>query len=253
MAGPDDVRLAEMVESAIAETAASLVRRGMSTDHELISQFVLGKSATSFAAVGHLCKKGFGPDALVVARSILENAINLAYINRDPEKMCGRFLEFEHVEEYRQLEALKDATNGEMRPSPSEEAEIESEYRKVKDDYKGPSWSGASIQAMASECGLGLEYAQVYRLASGFAHGGARSVHTYIERKGPQYDVRLGAPGEEFTGRALLSASISMLLVMNEVCRAYGIDPPPAIREAQDLGDNLGRTQLGMQSGRGSG
>lgn len=252
MTGPDDVRLAEMVQSAIAETASSLVHRGMSTDHDLISQFVLGKSATSFAAVRHLCAKGFGPDALVIARSILENAINLAYINRDPEKMSRRFLEYEHVEEYRQLQALKDAAHGEMCPSRDEEAAIESEYRKVKDDYKGPSWSGASIHAMASECGLGLEYAQVYRLASGFVHGGARSLHTYIERKGPRYDVRLGAPGEEFTGRALLSASISMLLVLDEVCRAYGIDPPPVIREAHNLGDNLGRTQLGMRSGEGS-
>ncbi|MGE5542809.1 MAG: DUF5677 domain-containing protein, partial [Bacillota bacterium] len=146
---------ARMIAQAIGETASLLQGRGMSSDHEFIAQFVLGKSATSYAAVRHLCQEGFGPDALMIARTIFENAINLAYINRRPEERSRRFLEFEHVEEYRQIEALKKAFPGKRVVTAGDEERITDEYEAVKHNYKGASWSGETMHAMAMECGLG--------------------------------------------------------------------------------------------------
>ncbi|MGE5484723.1 MAG: DUF5677 domain-containing protein [Ignavibacteriales bacterium] len=232
---------ARMIAQAIGETASLLQGRGMSSDHEFIAQFVLGKSATSYAAVRHLCQEGFGPDALMIARTIFENAINLAYINRRPEERSRRFLEFEHVEEYRQIEALKKAFPGKRVVTAGDEERITDEYEAVKHNYKGASWSGETMHAMAMECGLGPQYALIYRLASGFVHGGPRSVHTYIERQAGHYDVRLGAPDEEFTDRALLSAGMSVLIVLEEVCRAYGEEPPGEVRAAQSMAGKIGQ------------
>lgn len=240
MAGSATRRFARMTASAIKETASLLQERGMSSDPEFIAQFVLGKSATSFEAVRHLCRDGFGPDALMIARTIFENAINLAYINKRPAERAALFLEFEHVEEYRQMESLKKALPSERVVSAEDENRIGAEYRKVRNNYKGASWSGESMQSMALECGLGLQYALIYRIASGFVHGGPRSAHTYIERQAGHCDVRLGAPGEEFTDGALLSAGLSVLLALEEVCRAYGAEPPDVIRTARSMAEGIG-------------
>lgn len=163
---------------------------------------LFAKSTKAFRAIQHLCNNGigYGEDAIILTRSLLENLITLAYISNpqstdERERRAKLFINWIIIDGNRLKDRLKDGDpvkaqleqnlkimdpNGEI-------------YKKAKRLFQEQccnicksgrrqnkwSWSGLSIKDMAEEVGL-LEpyYNKVYWLYSQIVHphpGGSSS------------------------------------------------------------------------------
>lgn len=232
------LELADQVHRAIVQTAE--LNPPLGDEHRWLAAYLLAKTVTSFHAVRLLCVHGYGEDALVLARTMIENAINLAYINKDPTGRVGLFLDYHYIEANHQLTELKKVLGQEPLFPPETEREIMNGYERVRTKYpKKDRWSGKPLSAMATECGLEVQYALVYRFGSEIAHGAISSLHRYVSEEENQVQVRLGTPARDLTDEALLSGSISVLMALAEVYHLYGFEPPSAFEEANRLIKNM--------------
>lgn len=168
-------------------------------DHAL---FIFAKSTKTYRAIEHLCNKGigYGEDAIILSRSLLENLINLAYISnphqeKEREHHAKLFVNWLIIDLKRKRDALP--SNDPIRPQLEQYLkeyenigvnydeinklhQEECNNHKTKDKQSDKRfWSGLSIKNMAEEIGL-LDpyYNKVYWMYSKIAHphpGGSSS------------------------------------------------------------------------------
>ena|GEM_PF-3888052 len=226
-------RIAKLTNQAIQETAG-LFEKDIKEfdDHRILTQFFLSKTVTSFFAVWILCKNGYGQDALVILRTIFENLVNLSYVNKYPDTRVPLFIEYDHI---RARQKLKDYENCYGETGHEEHRKyIMEQYDRVKRNYpKKFSWSQVPLFEMAKSCGLEKEYYRVYTIGSEFIHGGSDTVSDYIRRNESHFDVRFGERSDEKTNFALLSACSLVLIVIQEACSVFALDPPACCDELE--------------------
>jgi hypothetical protein len=75
-----------------------------SSDFKLAAYVVLIKGLKTFHAIQTLCRCGFGSDALALCGSLFENVVDLAYMGLAPVRRPLRFMQFEQVGKYHQLQ-----------------------------------------------------------------------------------------------------------------------------------------------------
>lgn len=175
-----------------------------------VSIFLFAKSTKTFRALIVLCSEGYGQDAAILARSMLENIINLAYINKDDKQNRAKlFITYSLINREGKVGQIKSNQNlrkyynkdiekkfmQKFGKYLSEAKEIrDKEYKKIK-KIKGKnkiskySWSHLSIKEMIKEfdnekCEFeNLYYNQVYWLVSQFSHPDINSSVNYVEEK----------------------------------------------------------------------
>ena len=169
-----------------------------------VTVFLLAKSTKSFRALNILCEKGFGEDAAIIARSILENLITLSYINKEnSEERAELFSGYAAINREEKIKELKEDKEDidllseieikekenkddgidvvkdrieKIRNKECQRIKNNSEYKTVK--Y---SWSCLSIKDMAKETGLyKIYYNQIYWLICQFSHPDSRSSKSYM-------------------------------------------------------------------------
>lgn len=145
--------------------------------------FFFAVSYKSFSAITILAAKGFGEDAAVLSRSLVENATNLLYISEDPDTRTDLYLEYEYVARNRYVQMLEasgylDIDAG----SQAARERLRDLYEMVRQRYPNEFlWSGKSVRFMADEVGLGSHYRYAYKYFSDVAHAGPSMVNQVLQ------------------------------------------------------------------------
>ncbi len=232
-------KLIALTKESINKTADLIEGRKIETNQEILSQFFLGKTVTTFYAVSALCNMGYGQDAIVLVRTMLENLINYRYINQEPEERSQLFIEFDYIKAKKRLRTYS-ALFPEKEIDPEVLKEIDEKYSRVIDNYPKSiscslQWAGKNNADMAKACDLENLYQMIYPLASSFAHGGSESTVDYIEKGQKGFIIRLGSPSDELIIQSVTSACSIVLLMIQDTCELFSIQPPPVCYEALDL------------------
>ncbi len=154
--------------------------------------FMMGKAFKTYEALGMLCKSGYGEDAFMLARTLFELMITLAYILQDEtEERLLRYMSYDWVTRKRMYEYIATKKDLSMHLNKAIEsgnkentiAEVEEEYKKVmeKYNYSNNTWSDKTIKGMSEAVGRSDAYNTVYRLQCNVGHTNARSMNEYIK------------------------------------------------------------------------
>ncbi|MDW7730721.1 MAG: DUF5677 domain-containing protein [Bacillota bacterium] len=225
----------ELSQTAIDSFLNVMDQRRAVNNHDLLANYFIGKTITTFYSVCFLCEKGYGEDAMVLSRTMLENLINYSYINREPEENTELFIEFDKVRAKKRLNNYRAIYPEKHIPEEVVET-IERNYEEVKEKYKTDSclqtWSGKNLADMAIKCGLQEYYRIIYPLASSYAHGSVETSVSYINKQGKGYSVRAGQPCDEFTAEAIYAACSILLMLIGETFDLYDIETPDKVNDA---------------------
>jgi len=161
------------------------------------SSFLFAKSTKTFRALNILCQNGYGEDAAILARSVLENVINLAYMNEDDKQNRAELFIYHSFIDRKNK--IKQIENNQYYPQNIEKKftdKFEEVYKKAvklqdyeckkikserKYNIKKQSWSCLSLANMAEETKLKeLYYDQIYWLISNLSHPSDNASMNYI-------------------------------------------------------------------------
>jgi hypothetical protein len=138
-----------------------------------------------------LCTNGFGEDATILLRSLLELSINLQYIADDEERRAVLFCEYSHVEKNDFEKILRSFANDHpddtiiatiLKSKTKEQSDEKAyEYRKVMKNYPNPrNWADQSIRQMAKVTGMDFQYI-LYKMFCRISHPSPEGSDTYLK------------------------------------------------------------------------
>jgi len=199
-----------------------------STPAQQMVRFALGKAHKTHRAILILCGQGYGEDAAVLLRTLLELAIDVRYMKLDPGEDRGqRWLDYYWVTRYefsrtaaKSSLAEFDDVRQEIQQHPEVQERIEAEARRVqqrwkfwKDEHKGNlvrpgNWHGSNTRQIPREIGWELSYDLVYSQTSLLSHTSVRAANDYLMETGVDDTTRLNAaPSENYVERVVASAA----------------------------------------------
>lgn len=196
-------RLAIEVKSKITHLERSPV---------IASTLLINSAIKTYDAIIFLAKKGYGQQALILVRSILESAIDFQYILNDPKNRSSQYLEYAKKERYDLIAALKRMHGENTIQKLFNEGVLENirrDYENLPFDFSDRkynySWSGKSIKQMARETGFESHYDVLYRILCYHTHstpsGVISGVKPHIEEV--KVDISYG-PSRELIGEVFL-------------------------------------------------
>jgi len=162
------------------------------SDKDFFIAFIIGKAFKTYEATGLLCRSGYGEDAFMLARTLLELMVTASYILQDDtEDRLMRYMNYDWVTRKKMYDYIvtKDelltGINKEIESGNKEDtlAEVEEEYKKAmkKYEYKNGTWSDKSIKGICEAIGRSDLYNTVYSLQCTIGHTNARSMNDYIK------------------------------------------------------------------------
>lgn len=191
---------------------------GTGKPKELFVAFALGKAYKTHQAVLNLCIQGYGQDAAILVRSLLDLAIITPYILNDPtDGRVNRYLEHGWIKKEQMFNhATKENPSLAMafeerakNPKPNDltkETVIE-QAKLAQDTYQFDryDWSDKTIAKMAQEVGKGKAYQTVYKLMSDISHSSVNAMSEYmkVDETGVTVDI---SPGTIWVEECLVSA-----------------------------------------------
>jgi len=178
-------RLSEIVELWVTFKPST-----PSTPAQQMVRFALGKAHKTHRAIVVLCRQGYGEDAAILLRTLLELAIDVRYIALDPGDDRGqRWLDYDSVTRYEfSATALRsplpewDDVRQSIQEDPALQQRIDAEARRVQKRWGfwkaerkgrliGPGyWHGSSTKQIAKQIGWEWSYDLVYTQTSLLTH-----------------------------------------------------------------------------------
>jgi hypothetical protein len=127
-----------------------------------------------------LVVSGFDEDASVLLRTMLEAAITLGYISKDPNLRVDRFVEYEYIAQYRLLKVM-DKHYPTTHISNERRQTIYEDYTSNKHKFRREDqWSDKSIGQMAEEVGMTFWYDVVYKSGSSYVHSNITATRGFM-------------------------------------------------------------------------
>jgi len=155
----------------------------------------LAKAQKSFWAILSLCERGFGEDAQILVRSLLEQAIAVKFIRLDTEKRLWDYIDYEVALKEKFLEEKQDSRKvlgsdfnakalrqdiKEQKESISSEGRDPDRFRTTNNKVRN-NWSGKGIETMAKKTQLIWHYDTVYWLACNLSHSTTLGLDHFVE------------------------------------------------------------------------
>jgi hypothetical protein len=167
-----------------------------------------------------LCQKGFGPEAGIVLRSLMEHTINMEWIAKeDSDHRAQLFLDYFHVarkklyDNYDKHGVLSNLSDAEKELMESRE-EIERRYTEVRANYpKEMYWAPKTIKSRAREVGARYDWDFYYWHLSFLAHPNAASQFEFLLRGEPKDALVIGPSYSMIHDVVHLSCKYLMLAV----------------------------------------
>ncbi len=171
---------------------------------ELFTKTVFGRACKNHYAIVLLCEQGYGEDALILTRTLLEIMITYAYITKaDSEQRFARYKEFEKIIRKRGANYINQKselssefskrTGGELI---STLKNLNEECERLVDEY-GDSfkyhWSGKKIIELLKDIEREDLYETVYRLQCSHAHVDISGMTSVLSLRDGSVEIDIGA------------------------------------------------------------
>lgn len=198
--------------SALVEKYAE-ARIQPENDKDLLVLVSLAKAQKTHAALMLLAEQGYGEDAMVLCRSVLELLITVKYILADPtDQRVNRYIDHDWIERKELYENLKERQefsflSGEEREKLENDLQTGADSAHAKHAgyraYQG--WSDKNMAEMAAEVGEESNFKLCYQIQCGFSHSSSRSINEYVKKEDgiPAFDA---GPSDKYVTMVLASA-----------------------------------------------
>lgn len=229
-----------MATAVAASTACSTLAESvvdaaveLHTDLGGLSATCLARAAQSLCGTTHLAQLGLNGDAMSVARTIVELAIDLAYIASDPTRLVPMFVDYSHVREWELAQAVDRLHGGTVdRDAMRVLRERRARYLEQNPD-SDRNWAGISLKRRAERVAGTAEvraaHVQMYDLLYADMCGASHSGHVTLK-----YTL-VGDPGapsihfgpmEPDTKPIMLAfgAMLQMIKTVIETCHLTGFE-----------------------------
>jgi len=203
-----------LLDRTIAEVYdANREKPRVRTTPEEVCAFLFGKATKTLDAIRVLCESGFGQDAVILTRSLVNLVINLWYIGGEPEERTKDYIAAGRKARRDYLERFPGRP-GRLPP-------LDPDWEEVK--QRGKRWNDVNIQMRAKGSPLDDTYHEVYRYGSSLEHSDSWSGNQYVgPRDGETFLINHG-PSDDLVGIALGSALQTMTILMEVLYRAFSI------------------------------
>jgi len=186
--------------------------------------FLFGKIWRSFNAIRILAQEGYGPDAMVVARSLTNACIDLVYIAQEDSE--DRALQWGAVGVKAQREYFRQFDE-----TPEGAEEVNSAVLEVRSAL----WKELNIRARARCAGLEDFYKIAYKAGSSPEHSDSWSSIDYLEEM-PEGGISfLIGPSDKAVDRALSVACWGLSQAFLRWCRFFEFDEDDAATRVMEI------------------
>jgi hypothetical protein len=198
---------------------------------------VLSRAAQSLISVTELAQRGLVGDAMTVARTIVELAIDLGYIASDPATLVPRFIGYADVRNHELARAIAELHEGNVDQDAMRALEERAEAYIGNDPASEHSWAAVGNQRR----GIGWrarnvrgneatrqQYVRLYELLyadmCAASHSGQLTLEYTIVRRpdGTAEKIRFGRQTPD--AKPIDLAAASLVLMMDDILEACGID-----------------------------
>ncbi|AUS27797.1 MULTISPECIES: DUF5677 domain-containing protein [Paenibacillus] len=177
------------------------------------SLYFLAKFHKSLLSFRLLVVSGFNEDASIILRTMVEIAIVIAYISKEPEKRLDRFIEYRHIAEHRLLETIEKHYNG-SKIDEQRRNKIKENYEANKRNYKNKAqWSEISIADMAKDVSMDFWYEAVYKLDSSYVHSNITASKGFMFDDNDELSVAVGPLSFSATDILTKSCELSRIVL----------------------------------------
>ena len=191
--------------------------------------FLGGRSIKAFRAIKLLCEQGFGTEAVIIARTLLEALLSMRFIDeKESEKRASLYID--HDWKFREKFAHSTSELHDVVAKVSEEKWSENEQR-IKDRAKAVKeehgytnslgalcWTKETITALGDRFDLKFHVRAFYQMASQHAHvlvGSANEFMRQVEGGGFGWE---SGPGKSYVAETAVTACdlmISVIKILN--------------------------------------
>jgi hypothetical protein len=207
-------RLAESFEAIdfLDRTMGDLVRanagriRMTGTAHKVLAA-AFGKAVKTLDAIRISCESGYGEDAMVLARTLVNLAINLRYIGRaqDPDECARDFVAAGRV-------ARRDF----LRQFPQHSPEWGKHVDWPALEARAQRWNRVSIWKRACEAGMEDFYNEFYRFGSSYEHSDSASLGGYFGASDEDNQEINSEPSDELVD-LVIGCAFKAMAVLTEI------------------------------------
>jgi hypothetical protein len=204
------------------------------------------RAAKTYAAALRLAEAGYGEQALMLARSLFEDMVDMHWIQLDPAQAIERF------NDHAVLSNRRTRTKGEryqalLGPDGLQLAQEELDAEQLArleslQSSRSPSWTrlslGKRVQAIQPLFKGAVEELTMFHelgndLSNQYLHPSAQSIYNQIVRPAdgpPRIDLRAG-PSERLVSQGLLLCAWSFMHLVGVLYEMFDLDPEP-LKEA---------------------
>jgi len=194
--------------------------------------FLFGKIWRSFNAARILAQEGYGPDAMVVARSLVNGAIDLGYI-----------VKADSEERARQWCAVGEKAQQDYREQFGEAPDTDQYLNRDRIEARAKHWKEMRINKRAEHSGLEGLYQIAYRAGSSPEHSDSWSSIDYVEGiSGGGLSVQVG-PSEKGIIRALSAACWGLSEAFLRWCKFFGFDEDEAAERVKEIAHQFSESE----------
>jgi hypothetical protein len=180
----------------------------------------------NFLAIKTLLRRGFGMEGGILARSLLEDFINLMYITNHkrirPDELARRYIAFQIVVKHNYKEVYKYYG---IKLTPKERVEITRGFKQFRRRYPDGNlddWSGRDSRAKAKDGQHEGLYPTLFRLLSGMTHGGPEAWTKLIQEEGTRVKMSI-APHEVWISEPVFAACELTIEAARVVAKVFAI------------------------------
>lgn len=193
----------------------------LKTDLHWSINFLFYRSYRLYWTTLILCGKGFGPEASILLRSLMEATVNMRWITeQNPEKRAALYRGYADVarkrlyDKYDKHGIFRKLTDAETESIESRQ-EIEKLYEEVKDDYREERfWAPKNIRSRAQEVGADYDWEFYYWYFSFFVHSSAVCQFEHLRLAGTEAAFIIG-PSRSMVQDVLQLSYKYMLMALN--------------------------------------
>jgi len=203
--------------------------------------FAVAKSKKTLEAVSLLCQKGFGEDAVILSRSILELYFSLKYIlSVGDDSLAERFFEYDWVVRKEMYDKNQPNFNSNMDDKKIQE--IIKQYNRVQKKYNfdfKKGWSDINTYEMAKRFGFKGVYDTWYKISCTLSHPNPRSTNEYFKGENKKELTLSIGPSNNLVNESLLSSVFVCLEILKEFNHYFSKNLDNELNKIEDIVKSL--------------
>lgn len=198
-----------------------------------------GKALKTLRALRIVCESGYGEDGVILARALVNLAINLAFIGKatDPDERAAEFIADGQVRHRKFLRQWNDER--------TERWESRFDWKVIEE--RAERWE-TNIWKRATETGLQEVYDESYRFGSSYEHSDAASLGSYYDASDETQPKINAGPSDDFIFIALGCGYQAMIVLTSLMISAFGLKEEKRRAAIMERYQRLGQKDVKAQS-----